>query len=143
MLSDEHYGLPVAIYKAGNFFGEMEIFANEKRHFSCWAYSDCVLIALKKEVYSKLFYIKYPILGKAFDKIINVRFNHFVKLCLFTDELLARKERVSLESFDSDESVWFQREFQCSVLEMEIKGSRCRLIKDRNFIFWGLVTIFS
>ena len=143
MLSDEHYGLPVAIYKAGDFFGEMEIFANEKRHFSCWAYSACILIALKKEVYSEIFYKKYPSLGKAFKKIINIRFNHFVELCLFADQLLTGKEGVSLETFDSEESVRSQGEFQCSISEMEIKGSRYRLIKDRNLIFWGLVGIFS
>ena len=141
MLSDEHYGLPVAIYKASDFFGEMEIFANEKRHFSCWAYSDCILIALKKEMYSEIFYKKYPSLGKAFKKIINIRFNHFVELCLFADELLSQKEGASLESFDSEESVRSEGEFRCSISEMGMMGSQFGYIRDWNLIYCGDVEL--
>lgn len=124
----------MAIHRAGDFFGEMEIFANEKRHFSAWAFTACILIAFKKEAYNQIFYRKYPNLGKAFKKIIGIRFNHFIELCVFADELLGIRGEFGLgldrdrdNSGSSDfgpqsgnRSFSFESDDNCSI--QEIKG---------------------
>jgi CRP-like cAMP-binding protein len=66
MISEEYSGLPVAVYKEGSFFGDIEVFKNMKRYFSVNSLSKLDLLALDKSDFKRIFFRQFPVLGYLF-----------------------------------------------------------------------------
>lgn len=66
MLSEDYHNLPIAFYEEGSFFGEIEVFKNLKRCFTCIAADNLELLAMEKADFKKIFGRYNPDLFKLF-----------------------------------------------------------------------------
>jgi hypothetical protein len=64
MTWDQYEGVPVGVYGSGSSFGELEVYKNTRRLFSCWAVTDLDLMVLSKKDFKKIFFQNFPDFGQ-------------------------------------------------------------------------------
>ena len=66
MTWDQMNHMPVAVFQEGSFFGELEVYRNTQRAFTCMAVTELDVLTLEKKDFKKLFFKYNPKLGKHF-----------------------------------------------------------------------------
>jgi CRP-like cAMP-binding protein len=64
MTWDQYEGVPVGVYGSGSTFGELEVYKNTRRLFSCWAVTDLDLFVLSKKDFKRIFFQNFPDFGQ-------------------------------------------------------------------------------
>lgn len=88
MISEDYGNLPIAVYEAGSFFGDIEVFKNLKRYFSCIALVSLELLTIDKANFKRIFFRQYPILGQMFLVHIEKRWNNIEEILFLIDGFL-------------------------------------------------------
>ena len=86
MISEEYSGLPLAVYKEGSFFGDIEVFKNMKRYFSVNSLSKLDLLALDKSDFKRIFFRQFPVLGYLFLTHIEKKWNNIQEILELIDD---------------------------------------------------------
>lgn len=60
---DEYDGVPVSIFDEGSIIGELEVYKNSPRLFTCWAVTDLDLLVLTKKDFKRIFFQNFPNFG--------------------------------------------------------------------------------
>ena len=86
MYSNDYDNHPVMIYEKGSFFGEIEVFLNQKRLFSCRAIENLELLVMDKVNFTKLFGRHKPSLFHLFLITVEKRWTDIEKvLCMLSE----------------------------------------------------------
>jgi CRP-like cAMP-binding protein len=62
----EYDGVPIALYQAGDIFGDLEVYKNSKRLFSVMSITELTVLVLNKRDFKNIFFRKAPFLGNRF-----------------------------------------------------------------------------
>jgi CRP-like cAMP-binding protein len=68
-------GIPCGIYTTGSFFGEIELLTNTNRNFSTVTLTPSKILLLSKKDFQTIFFKRYPRFGKAFQDIMEIRYD--------------------------------------------------------------------
>lgn len=88
IISEDYNNLPIVVYQKGSFFGEIEIFQNMKRCFTCVALEELELLVIEKSNYKKIFNRQFPFLGQMFLIQIEARWKHIEDILKLIDKFL-------------------------------------------------------
>ena len=64
MTWDQYESVPIGVFGPGSIFGEIEVYKNTRRMFSCWAVTDLELFVLSKKNFKRIYFQNFPELGK-------------------------------------------------------------------------------
>ena len=81
-------GIPTGIYTTGSFFGEIELLTNTDRNFTCISLSKSRILKLEKKSFQEIFFKKYPRFGKAFQEIMEIRYQGIKHIFDFVQKLI-------------------------------------------------------
>ena len=70
---NEYDGVPIGIFIPGNIFGDLEVYKNSNRMFSCLAVTEVELYSMKKQDFRRILFIKYPKIGKIYLNIMDFK----------------------------------------------------------------------
>lgn len=88
MYSNDYENHPVMIYEKGSFFGEIGVFLNKKRLFSCIAIENLELLVMNKVDFMKLFGRHRPSLFHLFLITVQKRWTDIEKILAILSEIL-------------------------------------------------------
>lgn len=88
MVSEDYHNLPIALYEEGSFFGEIEVFKNLKRCFTCIAADNLELLAMEKADFKKIFGRYNPDLFKLFLVVVEHRWTDVEIMLQFIGNLV-------------------------------------------------------
>ena len=97
LISEDYDNLPIAVYQKGSYFGEIEIFQNIKRCFTCIALEDLELLVIEKTNYQRIFSRQFPILGQMFIIQIEQRWKHIEEILKLIDKFLDPEKKIKQE----------------------------------------------
>lgn len=73
MTWNEYEGVPVGIYIPGNIFGDLEVYKNSSRLFSCVAITRLETFTMTKQDFRRILFVKYPTIGKTYLSIMDFK----------------------------------------------------------------------
>ena len=73
MTWDEYENVPIGIFIEGNVFGDLEVYKNSKRLFSCVAMTKLEVFSMTKTEFRRILFIKYPVIGKIYLNIMDFK----------------------------------------------------------------------
>lgn len=106
MTWQEYDGVPVALFQAGDIFGEVEVYKNSPRLFDVVSISELHLLVLGKRDFKKIFFMSFSFLGARFVERMDRRFVYLEQVmqtivdCVFQGKNL----------FDTGRSVDFEKQ---------------------------------
>ena len=141
MLSDDCHNLPIAVYEEGSFFGDIEVFKNFKRYFSCTSMSQLELLALDKLSFKRIFFRQYPILSKHFIKQIEKRWNSIEKILELIENYLdpnknSRNEKTPNDVVQTDQKKIFSRMSLKTFINEKKRASMIKKVSKKQINFF-------
>jgi CRP-like cAMP-binding protein len=73
MTWDEYENVPIGIFIEGNIFGDLEVYKNSKRLFSCFAITKLETFSMTKTEFRRILFMKYPTIGKIYLNIMDFK----------------------------------------------------------------------
>lgn len=86
MVSEDYSGLPLAVYEAGSFFGDVEVFKNADRCFSVNSLTRLEVLTLSKSSFKRIFHRQFPVLGHLFLDHIDKRWSSIQEILELIDD---------------------------------------------------------
>lgn len=80
MTIEEFNDVPISIYNQGQCFGELEVYKNTPRVFSCTSLTNVKLMLLDKKKFKYLFFKAFPKVGKMFINRMESKFQKLEKI---------------------------------------------------------------
>lgn len=104
MTWDEYEGVPIGIFIPGNIFGDLEVYKNSRRLFSCVAITRLETFSMTKKDFRRILFIKYPSIGKVYLSIMDFKLLELEKVmqiivnCMFEGTRQVTPESVQRRS---------------------------------------------